>query len=134
MSAMSYGCLLEGERFAAVVFRVRLFAAMEVSDPHALGEARGNRGCLHKGFRRAAIQTGCGTQPDRTQASSFASKTVFGGHPIELAYALKSRRLLPCFSASCCNSRIRSPMSANVDPWPVRLTCGPGTIWKWTVA
>src|SRR2546428_13467838 len=46
MSAMSYGFLLEGERFAAVVFRMRFFAAMEAPDPHASA-------------RRAAIVDAC---------------------------------------------------------------------------
>src|SRR2546427_11781872 len=46
MSAMSYRFSLEGERFTAVVFRVRFFAAMEASDPHASA-------------RRAAIVDAC---------------------------------------------------------------------------
>jgi len=112
---MSYGLFLEGDRFGAVVFRARFFAAMNVSDPLCPREARGNRGCLHKGFRRGGPATGDEAQPERTHASSFASKMVFGGQPIELANALKSRRLFPCFSASCCSSRIRSPMIAYVE-------------------
>src|SRR3989442_6903073 len=55
MSAISYGCFFDGDRFVAVVFRLRFFAAMDVSEPHALGEARGNRGCFHKDSVETAV-------------------------------------------------------------------------------
>ena len=110
---MSYGLFLEDDRLGAV-FRVRFFAAIDVSNPHALGgRAAIADACIKHSL--VARSNRSGAQLERTQASSFASKMVFGGQPIELAYALKSRRLFPCFSASCCNSRIRSPMIAYVE-------------------
>src|SRR5207247_8992475 len=125
MRAMSNGFRFSDDRRRDDAVRLDLFAAMLNFLRHP---CRG-RAAIVEGPIKNSIRDVAGRGPaqgTRTQAASSASNTDFGGQPSELAYALKSRRLLPRFNAARCNSRLRSPMIPYVDASPGPITSRAG--------